>query len=145
MDINWLSVLIPSITAIIAAILASVVLPLIQKWRSPEEQEKERASAAGVISETSIRMVQRWEARVQQLEMKVEQQEKRIKEQAKQIEELETMIEEQGNRIDELEKENRSLLIENNSLSATVEVFKRGATKLEEQVVDLGCLPVWTH
>jgi len=144
MDIN-LSVIVPAITAIIVAILASVVPQLIQKWRSPEEEEKDRATAAGVISEASIRMVERWQARVETLETKVQKYAEKVEIQAVEIAQLKARVTEQEQRIDELEKENHSLMIENTSLSATAEVFKKGASKLEEQVVDLGHLPIWTH
>ena len=145
MDINWLSLIVPALMAIIVAVLANVIPQWIQKWRSPEEEEKDRATAAGVISEASIRMVQQWQARVETLETKVQKYAEKVEIQAAEIAQLKTQVAEQEQRIDELEKENRSLMIENNSLTATSEVFKKGASKLEEQVIDLGHLPIWTH
>ena len=144
MDIN-LSVIVPAITAIIVAILASVVPQLIVRWRSPEEEEKDRATAAGVISETSIRMVRRWEERVEKLEALVKGQAQQIKELEAKTEQQEHRIKELESEVDRLEREAHSLLIENNSLAAQAEVFKTAAAKLEEQIVDLGQLPVWQH
>ena len=136
MDINWLSIVVPAITAIIVAALMSVLPPWIAKLRSPEEEEMDRASAAGVISEASIKMVQHWQTRVEALETTVDKQEVKIKE-------LEDKVEKQEQSIIELEKEAHSLLVENVSLGAQTEVYRKGAGRLHEQVSDLGHVPIW--
>lgn len=138
---TWIEILLPSIVAVIAAGLMNGVawyLRKAERVRLEAEGGKLTAEASDTVSGASIRMVERWETRVEDLEAELGRQREDFQaELGRQRAELQGEIDGLNQRLEVVEAEN----VELSELNAKL---TRGAMRLTSQLRAHELEPVWS-